>query len=56
MKLAELMKLYRTWEDVGIRDMAAELDISPATLSRVERGEEMNGATLAKIIKWLLSS
>lgn len=58
MKLGELLKLYRAWEDRGIRDFAAELGISPATLSRIERGEEMkemSGKSVALILKWLLS-
>ncbi len=41
--------------ELGIREAAAELGISPATLSRIERGESMDGATLAKILHWLLS-
>ncbi len=33
--------------------MAAEIGISPATLSRVERGHLPDLATFAKICKWL---
>ena len=55
MKVGELIKLYRAMEGFNIRDFAAELDISSATLSRIERGENMDGKTLGKIMKWLLS-
>jgi transcriptional regulator with XRE-family HTH domain len=37
----------------GIRDVAAEMGISPATLSRVERGKMPDLDTFGKICKWL---
>jgi transcriptional regulator with XRE-family HTH domain len=37
----------------GIRDAAAEVEISPATLSRVERGHMPDLETFAKICRWL---
>lgn len=55
MKIAELLLHYRALESFNIRDFAAELVVSPATLSRIERGENMDGKTLAKIIQWLLT-
>lgn len=54
MRIGELIKLYRAFEDFNIRDFAKELEISSATLSRVERGENMDGKTLAKIMNWML--
>lgn len=54
MRIGELLKIYRAMEGFGIRDFAAELGVSAATLSRIERGENMDGKTLAKIITWLL--
>jgi transcriptional regulator with XRE-family HTH domain len=53
MRVGELLRLYRNIENIGIRDMAAELGVSHGTLSRVERGEDMSGATLSKILRWL---
>lgn len=55
MKIGEILVQYRNIEGYNIRDFAAELEVSAATLSRIERGENMDGRTLAKIIKWLLS-
>jgi transcriptional regulator with XRE-family HTH domain len=55
MRVGELLRLYRNIENMGIRDFAAELGVSPATLSRIERGLPMTGDTLAKIIRWLTS-
>ena len=37
----------------GIRAAAAEADVSPATLSRVENGNVPDLATFAKICRWL---
>jgi transcriptional regulator with XRE-family HTH domain len=37
----------------GIRNAAAEIEISPATLSRVERGHMPDLETFAKICRWL---
>lgn len=37
----------------GIREVAAEVGISPATLSRVERGKMPDLETFGKICKWL---
>lgn len=53
MKLGELIRLYRNIENIGIRDLAKELGISYSTLSRVERGEMMDGKTLAALLHWL---
>ena len=38
---------------MGIRAAAADADISPATLSRVENGHLPDLATFAKICRWL---
>jgi transcriptional regulator with XRE-family HTH domain len=53
MRIGELIRLYRNVEGFGVRDMAAEIGVSAATLSRVERGEMMNGRTLARVTSWL---
>jgi transcriptional regulator with XRE-family HTH domain len=39
--------------DVGVRAAAKEIGISPATLSRVERGYLPDLDTFGKICKWL---
>jgi len=39
--------------DRGIREVAAEVGVSPATLSRVERGKMPDLETFGKICKWL---
>jgi transcriptional regulator with XRE-family HTH domain len=37
----------------GIREVAGEIGVSPATLSRVERGKMPDLETFGKICKWL---
>jgi transcriptional regulator with XRE-family HTH domain len=39
--------------ELGIRAVAAEIGVSPATLSRVERGYLPDLETFSKICKWL---
>ena len=40
-------------EDRGVREVAKEIGISPATLSRVERGNLPDLETFGKICRWL---
>lgn len=54
MKLGDVIRKWRKMSDIGIRDAAKEIGISHGTLSRIERGEPMQGDTLAKILMWLL--
>src|SRR5438552_12957068 len=46
-------KLLEKRGDRGIREVAAEIGISAATLSRVERGHLPDLETFKKICKWL---
>ena len=39
--------------DRGVREVAAEIGVSPATLSRVERGHLPDLGTFTKICRWL---
>ena len=48
------MQNWRLLSRLNIRDAAAAMGVSAATLSRVERGQPMDGRTLASILKWLL--
>lgn len=61
MKLGELIRDWRALNELrggkgyGIRAVAKQIGISHGTLSRIERGEDMDGATMVKIIKWLFN-
>lgn len=54
LPIAELGRLIaRKRGSRGIRAAAAEAEVSPATLSRVENGHLPDLATFAKICRWL---
>lgn len=42
-------KLARTALALGVRDLAVRADVSPNTIARLERGEEMKQSTIDKI-------
>jgi transcriptional regulator with XRE-family HTH domain len=46
-------KLLEKRADRGIREVAAEIGVSPATLSRVERGFLPDVETFGKVCRWL---
>lgn len=56
MKISKIIKLYRAVNDIGVRELANELKISPATLSRIENGKDVEGKTMLLIINWLFST
>lgn len=56
MRLGKVIRYWRKMSDVGIREAAREIGVSHGTLSRIERGEAMEGATLAKVLGWLMSA
>lgn len=51
--LGETLKARREHAGLGLRDAAKATRISSATLSRVERGEEPDIVTFARLCKWL---
>ena len=54
MKIDELAPLLLAKRgSMGIRSAAAEMNISPATLSRIERGHIPDMQTLDKVCAWL---
>ena len=46
-------KLRRRREPRGVREVAEEIGISPATLSRIERGYVPDLGTFAKVCDWM---
>ena len=54
MRLGKVLRNWRLIADFGVREAAKELGVSPATLSRVERGYAPDAFTLAKILNWLM--
>jgi len=55
MRLLAVLKEYRWATKITVRDMAAQIGVSPATLSRFESGTRgLDGRSLALILRWLL--
>ena len=55
MRLNQLIATWRWAEKVPAHQVAKSIGISTATMCRIERGEKMDGVTLAKILVWLFS-
>jgi transcriptional regulator with XRE-family HTH domain len=53
MRIGIIIKKWRLVNEITIRDLAAEIGISAATLYRVETGRAPDGLTLIKIFDWL---
>ena len=52
-RLGWMIRIYRVYRGIGVRVLAKEIGISAATVSRIERGGEMDVATLLKVLAWL---
>lgn len=55
MQIGFVLQAWRWSTHTSIRDAAAAIGISAATLSRIENGRQMDGEALAKIVRWLLA-
>lgn len=55
MMVGSVIYYYRVDKFQGLRSLAREIGVSHGTLSRIERGEEMDAKTLVKILAWLFS-
>ena len=49
-----MLKLYMRVNDIGTRELARELDMSPATLSRIVNGSNCEMRNFAKVFSWLI--
>lgn len=54
MQLGQVIKAWRQKFDINMRDAAKIMDISPATLCRVEANNSVNSRVLANILLWLI--
>jgi transcriptional regulator with XRE-family HTH domain len=55
MVIGYVLRKWRESERLTIREAAPIVGLTAPTLNRVERGEAMNGATLAQLFIWLTS-
>lgn len=54
--LGELLSLYLRVNQISVKETAAQIGVSPATVSRITRGENIDQETLLKVIQWLFAS
>lgn len=53
MMVGTMIRCWRRIEDIGIRDAARQIGVSHGTLSRIERGDQMDAYTMMKLLRWL---
>lgn len=51
--VGNLMRLYRNNNRLGVRALAKEIGCSPATISRIERGNPPDCKNMVLLINWL---
>jgi transcriptional regulator with XRE-family HTH domain len=56
MNLALMLQCWRHSERLTLKEAADRIGIGYTTLSKIERGFAMDGATLAVILRWALSA
>ena len=54
MRLAAILKLYMRVNNIGTRELARELEMSPSTLSRIVNGGNCEMRNFAKLFTWLV--
>lgn len=54
MRIGTVIKQYRIADDLTLRDVGRDIGIGAATLMRLEQGRDPDGATLTKVLMWLL--
>ena len=53
MMIGEVIKSWRQKRDLGVREAGQRIGISHGTVSRIERGEQIDARTLLKLMAWL---
>lgn len=53
MKIGKLLKIYMDMNDISYRDMAKELNMSHATVSRIVEGKQIEIKHMLSLINWL---
>jgi transcriptional regulator with XRE-family HTH domain len=54
VNLSQVLRQWRYAERLELKGAAKLIGISPATLSRIEKGQSVGGDTLARLVTWLL--
>lgn len=53
--IAEVLRSWRGFQGLSVRDAARAIGLTSATYSRIERGYNADGETLGRVLRWLLS-
>ena len=56
MLIGKLIRLYRDSERISLKEMAHTIGVDYVSLSRFERGHNVNTRSWVAIIKWILTS
>jgi transcriptional regulator with XRE-family HTH domain len=56
MKIGEVIKSWRQKRDLGVREAAQTIGVSHGTISRIERGEQIDARTMMKLLNWLFGT
>lgn len=56
MKIGEVINNWRRIQGIGVREAGIEIGISHGTVSRIERGEQIDAATMMKLMRWLFET
>lgn len=56
MRIGAVLRAWREKYDLTVREAAPQVGVSIATLSRLERGEQIDAATQLKLIVFLFGS
>ena len=51
--IGELIKAWRDKYRLGVRSAAKSIGVSAATISRIERGKQIDAETMLKLVNWL---
>lgn len=50
-----LIRSWRMHREIGVRETAKHIGVSPATVSRIESGKPVDGATMLKLLNFLFN-
>ncbi len=55
MRVGAVIRSWRVMREISLRDAASQIGTTAPTLCRLEAGKPVDGATLAKVLAWLLA-
>lgn len=55
MRIGSIIRKWRIVSERSLRSLAEEVGISHSTLARLEKGENIDGRSLVKVLTWLFA-